>query len=169
MSLLTNTSGTFKVILPGETAVTTYSDYTEIPQEIDALVSFDADGPGDGPHSLNDHVQLQDIAEDFEEIGARAVFKPATRIGDADVKHCSHMVRAVGSPNVFVNGIPWSRQTDVNTPHKLFGDPCPTHVAPITIGSPTVFVNGLGAGRVTDAITACTFVAEGSPNVFCGP
>jgi len=40
VSLLPNTSGTFKVILPGETEVTTYTDYTEIPQEIDAVVSF---------------------------------------------------------------------------------------------------------------------------------
>ena len=170
MSLLPNTSGTFKVILPGQTEVTTYTDYTEIPQEIDAVVSFEANGPsGPEPHSVNDHQELIDIAEKFEEIGARAVFKPATRIGDLDVKHCSKMVRAFGSPNVFVNGIPWSRQTDVNTPHKLFGTPCPGHVAPITLGSPTVFINGLGAGRVTDPITACTFVAEGSPNVFCGP
>ena len=28
-----------------------------------------------------------------------------TRVGDADVPHCSAMVRAVGSPNVFANGI----------------------------------------------------------------
>jgi uncharacterized Zn-binding protein involved in type VI secretion len=31
-----------------------------------------------------------------------------------------------------------------------------------------VFINGKGAGRIGDAITACTAVAEGSPNVFCG-
>ena len=94
---------------------------------------------------------------------------PATRIGDADVPHCSGMVRAVGSPNVFVNGIPWSRQGDVNTPHLLPGSPCPVHVAPIAVGSPTVFVNQVGAGRVGDAIAGCTFVAAGSPNVYCGP
>mgnify|MGYP006264667219 CR=1 FL=1 len=93
----------------------------------------------------------------------------ATRIGDDDVPHCSGMVRAEGSPNVFINGIPNSRQGDVNTPHLLTGDPCPTHSAPITIGSPTVIVNGRGGGRVGDAITACTNVAEGSPNVFFGP
>ena len=94
---------------------------------------------------------------------------PATRIGDADIPHCSGMVRAEGSPNVFVNGIPWSRQTDVNTPHLLPGDPCPTHVAPIAVGSPTVRVNGLGGGRVGDVIAGCTAVAVGSPNVFAGP
>jgi uncharacterized Zn-binding protein involved in type VI secretion len=93
----------------------------------------------------------------------------ATRIGDADVPHCSGMVRAQGSPNVYVNSIRWSRQGDVNTPHLLPGVPCPTHSAPIAVGSPTVFVNGRGAGRVGDAISACTSVAAGSPNVFCGP
>ena len=39
------------------------------------------------------------------------------RIGDADVPHCSGMVRLGGSINVFVNGIGVSRQTDVNTSH----------------------------------------------------
>jgi uncharacterized Zn-binding protein involved in type VI secretion len=79
------------------------------------------------------------------------------------------MVRAEGSPNVFVNGIPWSRQGDVNTPHLLPPAPCPSHAAPIAVGSTTVFVNGKGAGRVGDAISGCTSVAAGSPNVFCGP
>lgn len=93
----------------------------------------------------------------------------ATRIGDADVPHCSGMVRAEGSPNVFLNDIPWSRQGDVNTPHLLAALLCPVHTAPIALGSPTVIVNGVGAGRIGDAIAGCTQVAEGSPNVFCGP
>ena len=93
----------------------------------------------------------------------------ATRIGDSDVPHCSGMVRAEGSPNVFVNGIPWSLQGDVTTPHLLPGDPCPTHSAPITTGSSTVIVNGVGAGRIGDSITGCTSVAQGSENVFAGP
>ncbi len=93
----------------------------------------------------------------------------ATRIGDADIPHCSGMVRAEGSPNVFINGIPNSRQGDVNTPHLLPGDPCPVHAAPIATGSPTVIINGRGAGRVGDGISGCTSVAEGSPNVFIGP
>lgn len=92
----------------------------------------------------------------------------ATRVGDADVTHCSGMVRAEGSHNVFVNGIPWSRQGDMNTVHLLPGSPCSPHAAPIAIGSTTVFINGQGAGRVGDAITGCTSVAAGSPNVFCG-
>ena len=93
----------------------------------------------------------------------------ATRIGDADVPHCSGMTRAVGSPNVFVNGIAWSRQGDVNTGHLLPVPPiCPSHSAPIAAGSSTVKVNGKGAGRVGDAISGCTSVAAGSPNVFAG-
>ena len=92
----------------------------------------------------------------------------ATRIGDADIAHCSGMVRASGSGNVSVNGIPWSRQGDNNTGHLLPGTPCPAHVAPITTGSTTVFVNSKGAGRIGDAITGCTSVAQGSTNVFAG-
>ena len=78
-----------------------------------------------------------------------------TRIGDADVAHCSGMTRAVGSSDVFANGIAVSRQSDINT-------------APITTGSTTVKVNGLGCGRIGDAITACTSVAAGSSDVFAG-
>ena len=92
----------------------------------------------------------------------------ATRIGDADIPHCSPMERNEGSPNVFVNSIKWSRQGDVNTSHLVPPAPCILHVKPIAIGSTTVFVNNKGAGRIGDAITACTYVAAGSPNVFAG-
>jgi len=91
-----------------------------------------------------------------------------TRIGDADVAHCSGMTRAAGSGNVFVNSIGVSRQGDNNTGHLLPGVPCPSHAAPIASGSSTVFVNGKGCGRVGDAIAGCTSVAAGSPNVFAG-
>ena len=92
----------------------------------------------------------------------------ATRIGDADVAHCSGMTRAAGSPNVFVNGIAWSRQGDNNTGHLLPGSPCPSHAAPIASGSSTVKVNTKGAGRIGDGISCCTSVAAGSSNVFAG-
>lgn len=88
---------------------------------------------------------------------------------DQDVVHCSVPLRLERSPDVFVNSIGISRQGDNNNPHLLPGSPCPIHQAPITTGSPTVFVNGKGCGRVGDAVTACTSVATGSPNVFCGP
>ena len=94
----------------------------------------------------------------------------ATRIGDADVAHCSGMTRAQGSPDVFVNGIAWSRQGDVNTTHLLPPNipPCPSHAAGIASGSSTVKVNTKGAGRIGDSITGCTSVAAGSSNVFAG-
>ncbi len=92
----------------------------------------------------------------------------ATRIGDADVTHCSTPHRAEGSSDVFVNGIAWSRQGDNNDSHLLPGTPCPSHAAPIASGSSTAFVNGKGAGRIGDAISGCTSVAEGSSNVFAG-
>jgi uncharacterized Zn-binding protein involved in type VI secretion len=91
-----------------------------------------------------------------------------TRIGDADVDHCSGMVRAEGSGNVFCNKIPVSRQGDNNTGHLLPGTPCPGHAAPIAVGSTTVFINKKGCGRVGDAISGCTSVAVGSSNVFAG-
>ena len=91
-----------------------------------------------------------------------------TRIGDAEVAHCSGMTRAAGSGNVFVNSIGVSRQGDNNTGHLLPGVPCPSHAAPIASGSSTVFVNGKGRGRVGDGISGCTSVAAGSPNVFSG-
>ena len=91
-----------------------------------------------------------------------------TRIGDADVTHCSGMTRAVGSSNVFCNSIGVSRQGDNNTTHLLPGAPCPAHAAPIASGSSPVFVKGKGCGRVGDSISACTSVAAGSGNVFAG-
>ena len=90
------------------------------------------------------------------------------RIGDQDLVHCSVPARAEGSPNVFVNGLAWSRVGDNNVVHLLPGSPCPAHAAPIAIGSSTVFVNGKGAGRVGDAVSGCTSVAAGSSNVFAG-
>ena len=92
----------------------------------------------------------------------------ATRIGDADVTHCSAPARAEGSPTVFVNSIALSRQGDNNTTHLKPGAPCVDHTAPIATGSTTVFVNNRGAGRIGDAISGCTSVAQGSPNVFAG-
>ena len=91
-----------------------------------------------------------------------------TRIGDADVTHCSGMTRDQGSSNVFANGIAVSRQGDNNTGHLLPGVPCPSHSAPIASGSSTVKVNNKGCGRVGDGISGCTSVAAGSSNVFAG-
>ena len=86
---------------------------------------------------------------------------------DEDMIHCTKPRRLERSPDVFVNSIGISRQGDNNNSHA--GPLCLPHQAPITTGSPTVFINGKGCGRIGDAVTACTSVATGSPNVFCGP
>ena len=93
-----------------------------------------------------------------------------TRQGDADVAHCSGMVRDGHSSNVRANGIGVSRAGDNNTAHKRPPNvpPCPTHTAPITSGSSTVRANGVGIGRVGDSLSGCTSVAQGSPNVSAG-
>ena len=89
------------------------------------------------------------------------------RIGDDDITHCSPMVRAEGSPNVYCNGIPISRVGDLNTVHLFpVGKHCPPHAEPISAGSSTVFVNGIPCGRIGDP--TCTAVASGSHNVFAG-
>ena len=91
-----------------------------------------------------------------------------TRQGDADITHCSTPYRSAHSPDVYANKIPVSRQGDVNTTHLLPGSPCPSHAAPIAVGSSTVFINGKGCGRIGDAVSGCTSVAQGSPDVFAG-
>lgn len=91
-----------------------------------------------------------------------------TRFGDADVSHCSSMTRKDHSDTVIVNGLGVSYQGCKNTDHMKTGAPCTLHAEEITIGSTTVFVHGKGIGRVGDAITDCTFVAQGSSDVFAG-
>lgn len=92
-----------------------------------------------------------------------------TRIGDADVVHCSQPKRAQGSGNVFANGRGISRKGDMNTVHvKPGGRGCPAHSAALSGGSGTVFINGRACGRVGDKVSGCTSVAQGSPNVFAG-
>jgi uncharacterized Zn-binding protein involved in type VI secretion len=94
----------------------------------------------------------------------------ATRLGDTCTGHGCWPPRPSegGSPNVFVNGISWHRQGDTWAPHT-----CPdipeTHASVLASGSSTVFVNGRPAGRVGDPVACGGSVAEGSPNVFCGP
>ena len=58
------------------------------------------------------------------------------RIGDADLPHCSAMVRATGSTNVFVNGIAVHRKGDATGGH---GSWVPNASAS---GSPDVFAGG---------------------------
>ena len=95
--------------------------------------------------------------------------RPATRIGDIDLVHCNWPWRMTGSPNVLVNGRPWSCQLDFNAPHAAPAAPkCYVHLRPITLGSITVRINGRGAGRMADDIHGCTWTFTGSHNVMAG-
>ena len=90
-----------------------------------------------------------------------------TRLGDECTGHGCFPPRVndEASEDVFVNGIGVHRVGDHWVTH------CCTiicHDAVAEEGSATVFVNGKGAGRVGDAISGCTSVAAGSPNVFAG-
>ncbi|MEL0190439.1 MAG: PAAR domain-containing protein [Candidatus Poseidoniales archaeon] len=171
--ILSNTAGEFTFITDEGTV--TYDNYNDIPQDLDynTVQKF-------LPEELSVEDALPNLNERnadwngalthfIQESSTRKGGPPACR-GDAvdlDVTHCSTPARLERSPDVFVNKIGWSRQGDLNTVH--LGPACAPHQAPITLGSPTVFVNGRGAGRIGDAVTACTQVATGSPNVFCGP
>ena len=99
--------------------------------------------------------------------------------GDLDVIHCTLPRRKGMSSTVFVNastvagvlGRGVSRRDDLNTIHLFPAVPiCLPHVMPISFGSLTVFADGLGIGRVGDDVGSalCTFVAEGSADVFAG-
>lgn len=95
--------------------------------------------------------------------------RPATRIGDKDLPHCSLPIRARGSSNVFVNGRPWSRILDRNVTHlEPNGDKCTPHSAPLARGSSQVFINGRPAGAIAYPVLKCTMTAQGSSNVFIG-
>ena len=93
----------------------------------------------------------------------------AARKGDQGIPHCSGYTIAMGSEDVFINGIAAARQGDNSTPHQLPGSPtCPVHAPSISRGSESVFVNGTPLARVGDPLAGCTSVAQGSPDVFAG-
>ncbi|MDR1978310.1 MAG: PAAR domain-containing protein [Synergistaceae bacterium] len=92
------------------------------------------------------------------------------RVGDLCTGHGCWPPRPndQGSPNVFVNGIPWHRQGDHWEPHTC--PPIPeTHDSILAFGSPTVFVNGKEGGRIGDPVACGSVVMTGSPDVFIGP
>lgn len=76
---------------------------------------------------------------------------------------------AQGSPDVFCNGLPWTRVGDMTAGHCY-------SATPIASGSPNVSINNKAAARQSDPITAHTCspipsthggnVAVGSPDVF---
>ncbi len=89
-----------------------------------------------------------------------------TRIGDLNTGHdlCPPISLAVGSPDVFINGLPAGRVGDSYNVHS-----CPSHLphaGVIAAGSPTVFINGIPAGRIGDSVSCGGSVMQGSPNMF---
>lgn len=84
---------------------------------------------------------------------------------------CPHPVQGpaiLGSPNVFVNGKPALRVTDIGV-HAAC---CGPNMWTAKIGSSTVKINGLDAHRMGDMDQHCGGVgalAEGSPDVNVGP
>jgi uncharacterized Zn-binding protein involved in type VI secretion len=95
--------------------------------------------------------------------------KPAARVGDAGLPHCTAYTIATGSPTVFIDNRPAARVGDITTLHKKpGGKKCIPHVATIATGSSRVFINGKPAARVGDALLDCTVILTGSPTVFIG-
>ena len=84
-------------------------------ETFDNLIRWVPDIPPE-PHTEDQHKAIETLAERLKETLRRERHASGNRIGDADVPHCSSMTRAAGSPDVHVNGIPWSRQGDHNTP-----------------------------------------------------
>ena len=86
---------------------------------------------------------------------------------------------ATGSGDVFVNGLPCARFSDVTTGHSLPGHTFYPSV-PINTGSGSVFVNGLPIARLGDKhavhcdqphnASDChdSIISTGSGNVFSG-
>ena len=89
----------------------------------------------------------------------------AVRLGDISKGHPPFPPRAndTASPNVFVNGIAWHRQSDHWLVHCA-GPNC--HDGVLVSGSPNVFVNNKQAGRRNDPISCGDTTLQASPNVF---
>ena len=96
---------------------------------------------------------------------------PICRAGDSCTGHGCWPPRpnVQGSPDTFVNLLPWHRQTDQWGTHCCPPPPPACHDSRLAHGSPTVFINLLEAGRVGDPVACGSLVAAGSPDSFCGP
>ena len=89
---------------------------------------------------------LTGLAEDAgEALGSQSMGPPSGEISQ-------------GSSNVFINGLPAARVTDVES----------CDAGKVAQGSARVFVNGLPAARVGDKTTCGAMIIAGSGNVFIG-
>jgi uncharacterized Zn-binding protein involved in type VI secretion len=71
----------------------------------------------------------------------------------------------MGSPDVFVDGLPAVRVTDVWCPHTNI---LSVHPGAGISGSPTVFCNGLPLMRMLDAIDCGSIALTGSTTTLAG-
>ena len=81
---------------------------------------------------------------------------------------CPHQVIGpiiMGSPTVFINGLPAARVSDMGI-HSVC---CGPNIYEIKMGSSTVFINGLAAARKGDMTQHCNMapgkIDTGSPDV----
>lgn len=90
---------------------------------------------------------------------------PVVRLGDKCTGHGCWPSRpnVQASPDVFVNGIPWHRQTDGWASHCC---PPPCHGGVLAAGSPDVYVNGLQGGRMGDTVSCGSSCLQHSPDVW---
>lgn len=96
---------------------------------------------------------------------------PLVARGDgADIVSINHnsgmTVTDTASSDVFVEGFPIHRVTDLNQTHSTGSG---THETPLSAGSSTVFANGLAVGRFGDAYSCgalLTFITQ--TTVFAG-
>lgn len=88
------------------------------------------------------------------------------RLGDKCTGHGCWPSRPniLASPDVFVNGLGWHRQTDAWDAHCCPPSPC--HGGALASGSPDVYVNGLQGGRKGDPVDCGSACAEHSPDVW---
>ena len=91
---------------------------------------------------------------------------PAVRLGDVCSGHSCWPPRpnTQGSPNVYVNKLPWHRVGDAWATHCC-GLSC--HDSVLATGSPTVRVNGIPAGRITSRVACGSVAVTGSPDTRC--
>jgi uncharacterized Zn-binding protein involved in type VI secretion len=94
--------------------------------------------------------------------------RPAARLGDSCIPHCSPMSIMTGATTVLINGRPAARLGDSVTPHLQPARRCRPHTASIISGSATVFIEGRPAARLGDKLLMCTAIASGSFNTFIG-
>ena len=74
-----------------------FENYEDLPEKFDHVIKFLPEIP-DGPHSEEQHEEIGLWNNKLQEFNEKEKTMPAvTRIGDADVAHCSGMTRAAGS------------------------------------------------------------------------